>query len=192
MATTIGSFSAIDDSEVDAESPITETLITRLRDNSYWIDAGTRKTTETDTTKVLKPDGSGGVQWSAGGGGGSKGILTVSTSATITTETIGMLMIEIFGFENDSNSFHTASAGSITIDLSDDTFVGAGGYMQATSGPTYTGTTASLSGTLTGTHATILSAISGGAIQMRRNGGNIDIQTSGSITSPVHAKWVII
>ena len=63
MATTVGGFSAIDDTEVDAESPITETLITRLRDNSYWIDAGTRRTGETSTTKVLTPNGSGGVAW---------------------------------------------------------------------------------------------------------------------------------
>jgi len=67
MATTVGAFSAIDDTEVDAESPITESLVTRLRDNSYWIIEGTSKTTSTDTTKVLKPDGSGGIEWASGG-----------------------------------------------------------------------------------------------------------------------------
>ena len=71
MAVTIGNFSPVDDGEIDAESPMTETLMKRNRDNSYWIDAGTRKTTETDTSKVLKPDGSGGVEWGSGGGAGT-------------------------------------------------------------------------------------------------------------------------
>ena len=63
MAVTVGSWASIDDTEIDAESPITESLMVRNRDNSYWIDAGTRKTTQTSQTKVLVPDGSGGVEW---------------------------------------------------------------------------------------------------------------------------------
>ena len=88
MATTVGGFSAIDDTEVDAESPITETLITRLRDNSYWIDAGTRRTGETSTTKVLTPDGSGGVAWvEVAGLAGVNGSSDRSTANGVAPET---------------------------------------------------------------------------------------------------------
>ena len=51
MATTVGAFTAIDDTEVDAESPITESLATRLRDNAYWLIEGTTLTTETASSQ---------------------------------------------------------------------------------------------------------------------------------------------
>lgn len=64
MATTVANFSAIDDTEVDADSPITETLVTRLRDNSYWIDPATTRTTATSNTLVLTPNQTAGTtQW---------------------------------------------------------------------------------------------------------------------------------
>lgn len=71
-------YRSIDDTEVDAESPITESLMFALRDQ--WVgglcDSSTlapssekvhvperAKTTETDTRLALGPDGSGGTQW---------------------------------------------------------------------------------------------------------------------------------
>lgn len=76
MAQTRTAYAQIDDSEIDAESPITESLMTRLRDQWFasLCDAGSgasttervalperAKTTDVDTTKFLRPDGAGGV-----------------------------------------------------------------------------------------------------------------------------------
>ena len=142
MATTIGSFSAIDDTEVDAESPITETLVTRLRDNSYWIDAGTRKTTQTSQTKVLVPDGSGGVAWVEVGGiagiDGSKGSGTMSiasgTPTQIAVVTGKIMRLRVF----DST---TSFSFDIDVDNSDDSYLG--NSAQGTQSGTVTGTFAS-------------------------------------------------
>ena len=71
----------IDDNEVDADSALTASLITALRDQ--WQGAlcnvagggitadrvalpDRAKTVDTDQSKVLKPDGSGGVEWEHG------------------------------------------------------------------------------------------------------------------------------
>ena len=73
------------DTEVDAESPITESLMTRLRDNLAAVAEGDTtvptlkrilvptalRTSEVDTSANLVPDGVGGVRWSSGGFGGS-------------------------------------------------------------------------------------------------------------------------
>ena len=176
MATTVGNFSAIDDTEVDAESPITETLVTRLRDNSYWIDAGTRRTTETDTSKVLQPDGAGGVVWGGGGGGGAKGTLTYSlalTPQTVTTSTSGTLRISYTQHFNTTSSNRTIGSGSIIIDLSDDTFDGSGGF-EKLSVSAYTSGSAVYTGTLTSSFASV--GIVGPLIQARRSSGNLEIQ----------------
>lgn len=184
MATTVGSFSAIDDTEVDAESPITETLMTRMRDNSYWIDAGTRQTTQTSTTKVLTPDGSGGVSWveidTIGGVDGTKGTLSITTSdLTVTSATDGILKIDVQQRRVDSGSSTLANVTtSIVIDLSDDTYASTSGGCDQNS---YAIASGVFSGTLSGTYAQIgYSSDDNGAmagqLQMRRSGGNVQIK----------------
>ncbi len=80
------------DSEVDAESPITESLMTRLRDNPDAVAAGAAsvpalkkilfpeatRTTNVDVTARAAPDGTGGVRWIGGGfeGNGSDGVVS--------------------------------------------------------------------------------------------------------------------
>ncbi len=50
------------------------------------IDATNQiQTAETDTTKVLAPDGAGGVEWAAGGGGASIDVTDGSTTVTAVT-----------------------------------------------------------------------------------------------------------
>ena len=79
MAETLGPWAAIDDTEVDAESPITESLMTRLRDshyaamsnngsppasNSYKLQLPARAfTAELNANLRLRPDGGGGMVW---------------------------------------------------------------------------------------------------------------------------------
>lgn len=55
-----------------------ETIVERLQRHiaSKTYNAEELKTTETDTAKVLKPDGNGGVAWGTGGGGGTWGSIT--------------------------------------------------------------------------------------------------------------------
>jgi len=192
MATTVGSFSAIDDTEVDAESPITETLVTRLRDNSYWIDAGTRKTTQTSQTKVIVPDGSGGVEWvelSTITGAGSKGTvetLTMSTTwTTITTKTNGMFSADFYA----PNSSATASyEGSFIIDLSDDSFQ----RLSKIEGSPALGLIGS--GTIT-TGQTISAMYSGTTpinFEMRRDSGNLQYRASSGSAGRMYLSWVIL
>jgi hypothetical protein len=185
MATTVGSFSAIDDTEVDAESPITETLMTRMRDNSYWIDAGTRQTTQTSTTKVLAPDGSGGVAWVevdtlVSGIDGSKGLATTFTSVswtTLTTATSGILSLRYHSGSSDSEAF---------MDLSDETFVTSG----------YNGTTTynvSSDATSDTTVLILENNIGGDAyINFRRDSGNLQYKlAAGSPESGGALLWCI-
>ena len=164
MATTVGSFSAIDDSEVDAESPITETLITRLRDNSYWIDAGTRKTTETDSTKVLKPDGSGGVEWGAGttattNGSGSYTSATAASFAKVSNRAL------ILSMSANANAAAATRSFQVIINTATDVYY-------ATSG---------LTATISGTYANIGYLDDGVLAQIRLTSGNYEIiKASGS------------
>ena len=133
MATTVASFSAIDDTAIDAESPIVESMMKQLRDNSYWIDAGTRQTTETDTTKALKPDGSGGVVWGTGGINGTKGAGTVSTASGAPTQ-IPIISGQIMRLYYQMD---------LVIDSSDDTYIWRG------NSGTITGTFVSINGLFT-------------------------------------------
>lgn len=103
MAQTRGAYELIDDSEVDSESPITESLMTRLRDQWYaaLCDGSTTasndervsvpgrlKTAETDTQKVLQPDGAGGCIWSSAGTGSILYTDTITDPATTTPDII--------------------------------------------------------------------------------------------------------
>lgn len=78
MAQTRGPYTEVDDDECDAESPYTASFCIRRRDQWFaalCVDAtaapdtdrlslpGRAKTTNTQVTAVLKPDGSGGVEW---------------------------------------------------------------------------------------------------------------------------------
>jgi len=137
MAVTIGNFAAINDSEVDAESPITESLVTRLRDNAYWVNEGTNKTTETTATKYLKPDGSGGIEWgdtSSLGVSGTKGGGNLSSSSlsptSIAKETNKILLLKVHNFSTATDSI------DMLIDSSDDSY----SMMPANGGNYYNGT----------------------------------------------------
>lgn len=173
MATTVSAFSAIDDTEVDAESPITESLMTRMRDNSYWIIEGTNKTTETTTGKFLEPDGSNGVRWTTVDSStildGTKGVFTWSASIgspnQIAIVTGGKLIIT-------NGNFY----GQIIIDASDDTWVGIAD-------------TVASSGALTGTYQSLCSVSGGGTLQGRKTGSNYEIYENG-VTGSVYAVYL--
>lgn len=106
MAWTQGPYAIVNDTEVDAESPVTQSLMFRLRDNAFagmqgdpnaiaddrgvWVDKNGQsaiQTDELDVNKVLKPDGAGGVAFSSiapaslPSNYGSNGV-TVSTTGT--------------------------------------------------------------------------------------------------------------
>jgi hypothetical protein len=192
MATTVDPFSAIDDNEVDAESPITESLMTRMRDNSYWIDPASTRTTATSNTLVLTPDQTAGTtQWQEIGDlgviDGTKGTITAFTTSftTITTLQTGYLFFD-FHFYNTN----TASA-SVKVDLSDDTFVSS--YMNSGSG-TNTGVA---SGTIPASSIDVAVITNSGGgdvrLQMQRNSGTdiLGIRlSSGSITAGLN--WMIL
>lgn len=94
------------DSEVDAESPLTESLMTRIRDNPDAVAQGdptvpynnkikipdALRTDELDTSAQMRPDGAGGVRWSGGGFAGSEadgaGTAIVAGDYEFTTLTI--------------------------------------------------------------------------------------------------------
>jgi len=170
MATTIASFSAIDDTAIDAESPIVESMMKQIRDNSYWIDAGTRKTTETSATKVLTPNGSGGVAWvevgTISGVDGTKGSGTFGTSSgaptVLAVQPDKKLMI-LFQWGPVSSA---GVSGSLILDESDDTYIGSSSNQT-------TSTTGS--GTLTGSFANLVSTVNtAGYILGRVNGTNYE------------------
>lgn len=178
MATTVSSFSPIDDNEVDAESPITESLMTRMRDNSYWIDPASTRTTATSNTLVLTPDATAGTtQWQEVGDlgfiDGTKGAGTWATSSgsptQIAIQTNKKLVI--------STGFTVAGVESINgafiIDAADDT------YAQHSSNGAGTGT-------LTGSFALILNNATGSqslGLQARKNGANYEFYENGTGTS---------
>ena len=142
MAVTIGNFTAINDSEVDAESPITESLVTRLRDNAYWVNAGTTKTTETTATKYLKPDGSGGVSWgdtSDIGVDGIHGVLAVGTSfQTVLSRTDKKVVIFTIYYDSGVDTNYDGAGVQFVIKTEDNT-VSAAGISAASSDSTATG-----------------------------------------------------
>lgn len=79
-------YDAILDSQVDSESPLTESLMTQLRDNPEMVHSGDAtvpslkrilvpnalRTNEVDTSSTLVPDGLGGVRWIGGGFAGAE------------------------------------------------------------------------------------------------------------------------
>jgi len=158
MATTVGNFSAIDDTEVDAESPITETLVTRLRDNSYWIDPATTRTTATSNTLVLTPNQTAGTtQWQEvgdiAGVDGTKGSGTASVLIGTPTQVAIVTGKKIHITFSDATD-----TGVVIVDASDDTYVATG----SNNG----------SGTLTGSFVNIVGI--NGSVNWRKNGSNYE------------------
>jgi len=142
MAVTVGSWTAIDDTEVDVDSPITESLMKRNRDNSYWIDAGTRQTTQTNTSKLLTPDGAGGVQWvdastvsQINGTKGQGTMPTTSGSPLVVAIQTGRTL-EVSVFNGPSAQTNNMGSGRIIVDASDDSISYAGNFFDA-SGNTF-------------------------------------------------------
>jgi hypothetical protein len=184
MATTIGNFTAINDAEVDAESPITESLMTRLRDNAYWVNAGTQKTSETTANKVLETAGSGVLQWtlsSSFGVNGTKGVagVSVTPATSVAIQTNRYLLI----YAQGASSTYPPMA---IIDASDDTFVGIG---EDSSGGGHT-----VSGTITGSNSLILPSGSTGSthgIQVLKSGSDYDFsQTASSKADAILYIWL--
>lgn len=130
MAVTIGNFTAINDSEVDAESPITESLVTRLRDNAYWVNAGTTKTTETTATKYLKPDGSGGVSWGDTdtlGVDGTSGVQGLNQNfQTVLARTDNKTVIFTVFYDSGSDTNYDGGVTQFIIKTADNTVSAAG------------------------------------------------------------------
>jgi len=58
-------FDPVSDAEITAGKPAKQSQGRRLRDDGYAKLPDCGVTQETDTTLVLKPDGSGGVEWAA-------------------------------------------------------------------------------------------------------------------------------
>jgi hypothetical protein len=172
MGTTVGNFTAIDDTEVDAESPITESLITRLRDNAYWVNEGTTQTSQGTGDKLLQTDGAGGVEWidkSTVGIDGTKGSGTLGSGSgapTVIAIVAGKILHIIIQVGTGAV---TSTNISSFIDATDDTFVST----------QENATTAS--GTLTGSFANL----GGNTIfQARKNGTDYEFyeNTTGSYT----------
>ncbi len=61
-------FDPATDTEVLADKPVTQEVGRKLRDDGYAKVPDCIVTQETDPTKVLRPDGSGGAVWTPGGG----------------------------------------------------------------------------------------------------------------------------
>jgi hypothetical protein len=191
MATTVSSFSAIDDNEVDTESPITESLMTRLRDNSYWIDPASTRTSATSNTLVLTPDTTAGTtQWQEISDldviDGTSGTLATSTStswATITSATSGYLILD-YTFEN-SNSHR--SWGNIKVNLSDDSFVANYSTSATSNGGVFSGTIT------TSSNVGYIMNSSGSDVlfTFRRDSGNLQWKSTIAI-SGMGASWIIL
>lgn len=183
MATTVAAFSAIDDTEVDAESPITESLMKRLRDNSYWINQGTNKTSQGSSGVWLEADGSGGVRWTTPTTiDGTKGTVTsLSTSyTTLTSASTGILQITVYDGPGGTNGTKITTI----IDLSDDTWISA--YQDDNTAQS------TASGTLTGA-GTIAGYLNNGGNQylIRRSSGNVQVGTNTG-TPALALVWVIL
>lgn len=175
MAVTIGNFTAINDAEVDAESPITESLVTRLRDNAYWINAGTNKTSESTANKFLETDGSGGVQWTATstiGVSGTKGYVETASTASGSPDQIAIVTDKILMIFLTGGTTIISSLGF--VDASDDTFAGRGQDISSTAGFT---------GTADGTWRSFMPINSSGGgdgdgLKIKKNGSNYEFYNS--------------
>ena len=132
MAVTVGDFTAIDDSQIDAESPITESLVTALRDNAYWVNAGTQKTSETTANKLLRTSGSNDLEWvnqdDVGGVEGTKGALSFKpgSKATISIISNRKLMVSLSGAAGQMTGEVVMT--TLFIDSSDDSYAFNGFY----------------------------------------------------------------
>lgn len=177
MAATIGNFADIDDTAVDAESPITESLMTQLRDNAYWIDSSFTKSDQGSADYLLETDGSGGVQWvtknSVQGINGTKGGGSTGTSSGSPTQVSVIsdrfLRVDAYGVKIGSGeSLHA----HFIIDSSDNTFVSSAVYL--VSGGNEISTVSS--GTLTGSFQAI--GTTTGVLQARVTGGNYEFYST--------------
>ena len=138
------SYSAILNSEVDPDSPLTTSLMTRLRDNPIAIAEGASgaprvaieltpaagspqtaiATDETTTTKVLSPDGTGSVEWADFAGLGFRAVGSDSVSVNASAVTI-VLPTEDYDEGSDlASGVYTAPQAGLY-----DLFTG--GYFQA-------------------------------------------------------------
>ncbi len=104
-------YTAIPDSDIDPESPVTTGLVAKLRNNpiaiaegaggapKISIDVGGLKalaTATTDTSTVLRPDGSGGVAFSSPGAAGFVVTADHHTGSDITT---GVWRIDLHAYQ---------------------------------------------------------------------------------------------
>ena len=180
MAFTLGALTEIDDTAVDAESPITESLMTSLRDNAYWIVAGTTQTTETTAGKLLETTGGAGdMQWTAKTtiavdktkGGGVTG--TTSGSPTQIAE-VSDKAILIFIDGKYTTSADDIVSYKIIIDQTDYTYRINAIEVDIATGLNYV---SSFSGTLTGSFVDVVAAATG-PMFMRVTGGNVELYTN--------------
>jgi hypothetical protein len=93
----------------------------------HAIDGADHTTTETDTTKRLAPDGAGGVQWAAGGGGGSITVEEIDGTPSVASVTT---------IKVTNGKLTDDTGGVVTLDLSggagSPTFCGAKAYNSGT------------------------------------------------------------
>ena len=188
MAATIGNFADIDDTAVDAESPITESLMTQLRDNAYWIDSSFTKSDQGSADYLLETDGSGGVQWitkdSVSGIDGTKDAeddITISSSSPVQIAILSNKILHLFV----TGWYSTASESglcNIIIDSSDDTWVHSRLFVGNSSSAS--------SGTITSSY-TLIGAGRPTDIRCRKNGGNYEFyDATASADSELSFTWV--
>ncbi len=119
-------FNPLSDSELSIKKPITQSMMRRLRDDS-WIklpDAGV--TEELDTSKSLKPDGAGGTMWGIGGMTASQDSSNNTgsdSSADVTLPGGTVSLINFTGVVGNGASTDSLVQGSIVV-FPDGTFRG--------------------------------------------------------------------
>ncbi len=119
-------FNPLSDSELSIKKPITQSMMRRLRDDS-WIklpDAGV--TEELDTSKSLKPDGAGGTMWGIGGMTASQDASSntgADSSADVTLPGGTVSLINFTGVVGNGASTDSLVQGSIVV-FPDGTFRG--------------------------------------------------------------------
>jgi hypothetical protein len=190
MAFTLGALTEIDDTAVDAESPITESLMTSLRDNPYWIVAGTTQTTESTANKVLETSGSGDMQWTDATSlntiDGTKGAGTTGASSGAPYQiaaVTGKNLIISFSHAMTSTPYITVN-GTIFIKQSDESYV-ISGFEAVNSGfnSIFTG-----SGTLTSSFVDLVSTSY--PFYGRITGGNYEFYENMSGAGSISYMWL--
>ena len=175
MATTVSNFSAIDDDEVSAERPITESLMTRLRDNAYWVNEGTTQTSEGTADMLLQTDGAGGVEWIAKSGvgvDGTKGHFDPASVSSGSPNQVAIVSNKILQIYVSGGT--TFAGGFGVISSIDDTFQGIGYDVS---------TNFALSGTVSGSFQDFIpiNGTGGGdgdGLQVKKNGSNYEFYNS--------------